>query len=156
MQIKKATVAQLPEIVALKLLMYQDAELLYLLTDDFVDRVLEDYRILYRSKKAIHFVAVDNKRIIFIAGGFIKADLPYKYYKWPFYGFLSDVYTVPSARRIGLATQLSQQVLEWLKSKGVCQVRLIATPSGRPLYERLGFTATDEMMLEIKDDDPCM
>src|SRR5699024_7230599 len=102
MRIEKATVVQLTEIVELKLSMYRDAELSYLLTDDVFERVLKDYRALYRSKEAMHFVAVDDTRIISMAGGFIKADLPYKYYKWPSYGFLGDVYTVPSARRTGL------------------------------------------------------
>jgi predicted GNAT family acetyltransferase len=84
-----------------------------------------------------------------MAGGFLKSDLPYRYYKTPRYGFVGDVYTSPAVRNKGLASQLSQMVLDWLKSQGVRHVRLLATPAAWPIYERLGFSTTDEVALNL-------
>jgi GNAT superfamily N-acetyltransferase len=151
MRIEKVTANQLPRIVELKLAMFQEAGLAYLLADDFLTRVLQDYQALYASQDAVHFVALERGEVVAMAGGFLKSDLPYRYYKQPCYGFVGDVYTTPAARHKGLASQLSRMVLEWLKSRGVRHVRLLATPAARPIYERLGFRATDEMALSLDD-----
>jgi GNAT superfamily N-acetyltransferase len=151
MRIEKATANQLPRIVELKLAMFQEAGLAYLLADDFLTRVLQDYQAFYASQDAVHFVALERGKVVAMAGGFLKSDLPYRYYKQPCYGFVGDVYTTPAARHKGLATQLSRMVLHWLKSRGVWHVRLLATPAARPMYERLGFRAIDEMALNFDD-----
>jgi len=46
-----------------------------------------------------------------------------------------------TARRKGAATSLLKHALEFLDSRGVRTVRLDATAAGRPVYEKLGFTA---------------
>jgi len=46
-----------------------------------------------------------------------------------------------SARRKGVATALLKHALGFLDSQGVRTVRLDATAAGRPVYEKLGFTA---------------
>lgn len=151
MQIETATAQWLPRIVALKLAMFEEAGFADRLAGDFLARVLRDYRELYASRQAMHFLALEGGDIVAMAGGFVKSDLPYRYYNTPRYGFIGDVYTSPPARKKGLASRLSQSVLDWLKSAGVRQVRLLATPAARPIYERLGFTATDEMALTLED-----
>jgi GNAT superfamily N-acetyltransferase len=45
----------------------------------------------------------------------------------------------PDYRRRGLGTRLMQTALEHLQRIGVNSIKLDATPSGRPLYESLGF-----------------
>lgn len=150
-KIEQATAGRLPRIVELKLAMFHEAGFADLLAVDFSTRVLRDYRVLYGSRQAMHFVAIQGDDIIAMAGGFLKADLPYRYYRNPRYGFVGDVYTSPAVRNRGLASRLSERVLDWLKSAGVRQVRLMATPAARPIYERLGFTATDEMALTFED-----
>lgn len=149
MRIEQATADQLPRIVELKLAMFQEAGLAHLLAEDFLTRVLQGYHALYVSQDAVHFVALESGQVVAMAGGFLRSDLPYRYYKNPRYGFIGDVYTTPAARHRGLATQLSRRVLDWFKGRGVTHVRLLATPAARPIYERLGFRATDEMALSF-------
>jgi len=84
-----------------------------------------------------------------MAGAFLKSDIPYRYFSVPQYGFIGDVYTAEGFRRRGLAKHLSELALCWLGSKDVRMVRLLASEAGRPLYEKLGFTASDEMVLEL-------
>jgi len=55
--------------------------------------------------------------------------------------------TEPEHRRQGMARALMQVALAWCASNQVGAVILHASGDGRPLYESLGFTATNEMRL---------
>jgi GNAT superfamily N-acetyltransferase len=56
-----------------------------------------------------------------------------------------NVYTEPEHRRHGLARALMHAVLDWCAGQNIAKVTLHASDAGRPLYESLGFTATNEM-----------
>jgi GNAT superfamily N-acetyltransferase len=56
-----------------------------------------------------------------------------------------NVYTEPAWRRRGLAALLMEQVLAWAREHDVGAIVLHASDEGRPLYERMGFVATNEM-----------
>lgn len=56
-----------------------------------------------------------------------------------------NVYTERGWRRRGVAKLLMQQILEWAPQHGVDRLVLYASTEGRPLYEQLGFAATNEM-----------
>jgi GNAT superfamily N-acetyltransferase len=56
-----------------------------------------------------------------------------------------NVYTDPPWRRRGLARQLMSEIIRWAATAGVVRLVLHASTQGRPLYETLGFTATNEM-----------
>jgi len=47
----------------------------------------------------------------------------------------------PEHRRTGIATQLMNRALEYLKQRHVSCVKLDATPVGQPVYEKLGFVS---------------
>ncbi len=142
-----ATFDELPRIVEMKMAMFHEAGHADLLAPNAKSIILEDYQRLYGEKGAQHFVARANGRIVASVGAFIKSDLPFRYFLPASYGFIGDVYTEPSIRGKGVATKLNGEALEWLGSRGVKQVRLLASDTARPMYERLGFTASDEMVL---------
>jgi GNAT superfamily N-acetyltransferase len=56
-----------------------------------------------------------------------------------------NVYTEPAARGQGIARALMQALMEWASTAGCDRVLLHASDAGRPLYESLGFTPTNEM-----------
>jgi GNAT superfamily N-acetyltransferase len=58
-----------------------------------------------------------------------------------------NVYTEPSHRRRGLARRLMLTILDWCRDHEMFQVTLAASDEGRPLYESLGFEATNDMRL---------
>ena len=60
---------------------------------------------------------------------------------------LMNVYTNRAYRRQGIAQKMVGMLLEEARSKGVTEVSLDATESGRPLYERLGFKNSSEAMV---------
>jgi GNAT superfamily N-acetyltransferase len=58
-----------------------------------------------------------------------------------------NVFTERPWRRRGLAKLVMRHVIAWCKDNGVETIVLHASDEGRPLYEQLGFVATNEMRL---------
>jgi GNAT superfamily N-acetyltransferase len=56
-----------------------------------------------------------------------------------------NVYTEPLFRGQGIARALMDALREWATAQGAERVVLHASDAGRPLYESLGFAATNEM-----------
>lgn len=56
-----------------------------------------------------------------------------------------NVYTEPAWRGRGAAELLMRRVISWAGEAGMHTLVLHASDAGRPLYERLGFEATNEM-----------
>lgn len=147
LQYGSASIDDLPRIVEMKIAMFHEAGHANLLASDAESIVLEDYLRQYEKDFARHFVARDGPRLAASVGAVLKSDLPFRYFEPPQYGFLGDVYREASYRRLGIATPLSTEALYWLKSKQVRMVRLFASQAARPIYESLGFSSTDEMLL---------
>ena len=64
-------------------------------------------------------------------------------------GNILNVYTNENFRRRGLARQLMQAVLSWCGENSTDTIILHASPSGRSLYESMGFAQTNEMRLRL-------
>ena len=60
---------------------------------------------------------------------------------------LMNVYTRAEYRRQGIARKMVQMLIDNAKRKGVSEISLDATESGRPLYKSLGFKASEECMV---------
>ena len=63
--------------------------------------------------------------------------------------YVLNVYTYPEFRKQGLARQLMQTAIQWCRSEGFKILWLHASEYGRPMYESLGFMATNEMKLVL-------
>jgi len=142
-----ATLEDLPRVVEMKLAMFAASGRSALLAPGIEKTIRDEYADLYARDLARHFLAETTERSVAMVGAFIKSDLPFRYFAPPYYGFIGDVFTEPDFRGQGLAMSLSRQALTWLQAKGVTMVRLLASEAGRPLYEKLGFRPSDEMVL---------
>lgn len=60
---------------------------------------------------------------------------------------LMNVYTEEHYRRRGIARQLVNMLIEDACVHGATEISLDATESGRPLYESVGFKASEECMV---------
>jgi GNAT superfamily N-acetyltransferase len=60
-------------------------------------------------------------------------------------GYLMNVYTERRFRRLGLAKLVIENAMDWCRGHGVEVMVLHASDAGRPLYEAMGFAATNEM-----------
>ena len=56
-------------------------------------------------------------------------------------GWVHGIVVRPEYQRTGLGARLTEAAIEWLQARSVGAVQLLATDAGRPVYERLGFTA---------------
>lgn len=144
-----ADLNEIDEIIELKLNMFRESGHMDLLADGAKQQILQTYTELYKSDKAKHFIVKKDNGIIACCGGFIKSDIPYCFFKKPFYGFIGDVYTMPDERGKGLATELTKATISWLGSKGIKTIRLLASEQGKPIYDKMGFASTDEMALTL-------
>lgn len=65
----------------------------------------------------------------------------------PCRAYLLNFYTRPEARGLGLASRLLQHAVEDCRARNVRVVTLHASKFGRPVYEKFGFKANNEMIL---------
>ncbi|MBW4669970.1 MAG: GNAT family N-acetyltransferase [Cyanomargarita calcarea GSE-NOS-MK-12-04C] len=65
------------------------------------------------------------------------------------YGYVWGVYVYPNYRRQGIAKQLTNMAIAYLKSINCTRVILHASPQGKPVYPQLGFCDSNEMRLDI-------
>jgi GNAT superfamily N-acetyltransferase len=109
---------------------------------------------LLREGSYLGWLAVDPQdRILAGVGVHIKPQLPRITHQGRVatgpVPLMVNVYTEPGARRRGIARALMQAVMAWAKSQGCDRMVLHASDFGRPLYQSLGFSATNEMRWSI-------
>ena len=69
--------------------------------------------------------------------------------KYRKYGYIWGVYVETSHRRKGIAKQLTNATIEHLKSINCTKAILNASPAGKPVYEKLGFSPSNAMQLDL-------
>ena len=65
------------------------------------------------------------------------------------YGYIWNVYVETPYRRQGIATELTKTGINYLKTLNCTKAVLHASPSGKPVYENIGFIPSNEMMLNL-------
>lgn len=149
MQIRQANLQDIPTIVEMKMAMFREAGSFQLLQDGAEERIAAAYSDLYLQQKCCHFIVEDEGVAVACGGAVIKDDVPFCFFKTPYYGYIMDVYCEPASRRKGYATQLVQQVIAWLRERGVHNIKLKPSGAGQRMYEKLGFQPSGEMELWI-------
>jgi GNAT superfamily N-acetyltransferase len=93
---------------------------------------------------------LEEEQTVVAGAGIFFADFPPHWMDpQPLRAYVLNVYTAPSHRGKGYAKLLMEQVIAECMQRSVPTVVLHASPQGRPVYERLGFQPTDEMMLRL-------
>lgn len=64
-------------------------------------------------------------------------------------GTVFNVWTDPAFRRNGLATQVMNALITAARESGISLLELSATRQGRPLYEKLGFSFSDNAAMRL-------
>lgn len=152
--IRRATVADLPTLVALRLALFRAIGVAGDLTEDGpLAAALADYfATAIPAKRFRPWLACDAAGAAVGCGGLVFLQRP------PSPGnhsgreaYVMNIYTVPAWRGRGVAGQLLGQILGFVRDSGVTVVRLHATAQGRSLYERAGFEAVGtEMVLTLQ------
>lgn len=145
MKIVRASEKDIPIIVEMKMKMFQELNSITLLQDHAQNKIKQVYKSLYQEDKLCHFMIYEEGEIVAIGGAVIKEDIPFCFFKTPYYGYVLDVYCVPEKRRNGYATEIMNYTLKWLEEKEVHNIKLKPSTIGRKLYEKLDFQISDEM-----------
>ena len=65
------------------------------------------------------------------------------------FGYLWGVHVAAEERKSGLGRRLAEACVEALRARGCTHAVLNASPSGRGIYERLGFQPSNELRLPL-------
>ena len=60
--------------------------------------------------------------------------------------YMHSIYTEPGSRGQNLASRIVLTALEYCKASGIRRILLSASNAGKPIYERIGFTSSPEMI----------
>jgi GNAT superfamily N-acetyltransferase len=145
MIIKKAEIQDLPIVIKMKMEMFSEVGSINLLKKNAEEKIKEVYSHLYKEDKCCHFLLYENDVVIAIGGAVIKEDVPFCFFKTPYYGYVIDVYCIPEKRQRGYATQIMKRLVEWLERKGCHSIKLKPSEAGRKMYTKLGFCDSGEM-----------
>lgn len=106
-------------------------------------RATEEY---FAEGEQFTVLALDGKNAIGCATMSMIVLMPTGDHPFGKRGHLMNVYVKECYRRNGIAERMVDALLDRIKAMGVTNVSLDATESGRPLYEKLGFTPSEEYM----------
>lgn len=149
MEIRKAEIKDLNLVIKMKMEMFTEVGSVALLQDNAEEKIYEEYRNLYQTEKLCHYLVYENDHVIACGGAVIKEDIPFCFFKTPMYGYIIDVYCIPEKRRNGYSSKVMEELIDWLQNKGVHNIKLKPSATGRHLYEKLGFYDSGEMELWI-------
>ena len=115
----------------------------YLYDDSFVN----ESRKYFESGNQTTVLAFDGKEVIGCASMSYIWIMPTFSHPTGNRSHLMNVYTRKEYRGLGIAKQMVQLLIDEAKKKGCTEISLDATEMGRPLYESLGFTASESGMV---------
>jgi GNAT superfamily N-acetyltransferase len=125
-------------------------------TVEQLDRMVEAARPMFaravEDGSYRHWLAIDERGRVAGGGGVLLCP-------WPANpreacserAVILNVYTELEFRRRGVARQVVQVILDWVKAHGLATVNLHASDEGRFLYESMGFKPTNEMRLKFSE-----
>jgi GNAT superfamily N-acetyltransferase len=125
---------------------HSDRESLQGMMDSFIPWVRER---LADGRYVGWLVVADGEQVV-AGGGMWLMDFPPHWRDvQPLRAYLLNFYVAPEVRGRGLAFALLRTAVMEARRRGIKVVALHASDAGRPIYERSGFEATNEMMLYL-------
>ena len=113
----------------------------------FDDELVVSSRRYFLEGDQTTVVAVDDGRCVACASMSYIEIMPTFSHPSGKRAHLMNVYTEKHYRRRGIARQLVNMLIEDARVHGATEISLDATESGRPLYESMGFKASEECMV---------
>jgi GNAT superfamily N-acetyltransferase len=151
-QIRQATVQDLPEILRQRRAMYEDMDYQDERALSAMVSTCESYLVRALGEGSFRaWLAILDGCVV--GGGAVVIG------PWPSHPYdlecrrvtILNVYTYPKWRRQGIARLLMQTLIAWCRKEGFANVQLHASRDGRHLYESMGFEPTNEMRLKLRE-----
>ena len=106
-------------------------------------------RVRIEDGSYIGWIVEEGGRAVGGAGLWVMDWPPHFLDAKPGRGYLLNFYVAPEMRRQGLARELLELSVAEASARGLRVVSLHASRYGRPVYEKFGFKAGDEMLIEL-------
>jgi GNAT superfamily N-acetyltransferase len=150
--IRQATVYDIPDLVRLRRMMFESMGFGDPVHLDAADRAAGAYfsKAIPRGEFYGWLAVTPTGETVGCGGAVIDRHPPGPSNLSGRIGYVMNVVTVPAYRRRGIARSVMSAILRWLAEQGIRHVTLHATEMGRPLYQELGFTAGNEMELQMQ------
>ena len=151
MNIKKATIADIDELIRTRIIVLRAANNL---SDDVDMSVVEKesyeyYKRALETGEHIVYLVYDKENFIGAGGVSFYQVMPTYHNPTGRKAYIMNMYTAPEYRRQGIAINTLDLLVKDARKQGVTQIALEATDMGRPLYEKYGFVKMeDEMELQ--------
>jgi GNAT superfamily N-acetyltransferase len=150
--IRPATVSDIPALIRHRRMMWWDMGRRDETALEWMDTAAREY-----FSKAVPdgsyrgFVAVSGSGETVGGGGIVISPWPGSFHqRTPRRAMILNMYVEREYRRRGIARALMEAMIAWCREHEFARVGLHASDEGRPLYEKLGFRATNEMNLELR------
>jgi len=149
--IRQATVDDAPTIVAHRRAMFQEMRSATApVLDEMAARFAPWVEQKITAGEYLAWIAVAEDGTIAAGAGLWLMDWPpHVVGRGRWRGNILNVYTEVPFRRKGLARRLMQTAMDWCRNNAVDTVILHASDAGRPIYEAMGFRATNEMRISL-------
>ena len=136
-------------------MMYSRLEMLKVVNNlptDYIysDTIVSESRDYFLNGDQTTVLAIDNEIVVGCASISYMWIMPTFSHPTGKRAHLMNVYTKSTYRRQGIARRMCEMLINDAWEKGVTEISLDATTSGRPLYKSLGFTDSDECMVLTK------
>lgn len=149
--LRPATPADLPELVAHRDAMWVEMRRIQPGEDDPTSAAYGQWLAQRMQAGVLHgFLAEEDGRVVASGCVWIQDVQPRPGHPLTMWGYILSVYTVPEARRRGLARAIVEACMARAQQAGCTRATLHSSVEGRGLYERLGFEPTDEMWADLR------
>ena len=99
------------------------------------------------QEEDVYFLLAEEDGLIVATGGFLLIPMPPSFFKpTGRIAYVMSMYTRPEYRRRGAATGILTRLRDEAKRRGMDRMILEASPWGKPVYERFGFSDMDSWM----------
>lgn len=117
----------------------------------FDEVIVDESRDYFLNGDHITVLAIDNGEVIGCASMSFMRIMPTFGHPTGKRAHLMNVYTRNEYRRQGIARKMCEILIDETWKRGATEISLDATKMGRPLYESLGFKASEECMVLERD-----
>lgn len=152
-QLKRAEVKDAEVLAEMRLEMRKERESVAcpVSDEDFIQKSLEFFRAHIADGTFVSYIAWDGDQAAACSGLSVHVHPPTFDNLSGKRGYITNMYTRPAWRRMGVATLLVDKLAEYARGEGCSKVFLNASPMGRPVYVRYGFKLVDgEMSLDLE------
>ena len=139
--LKRAEVKDAELLTEMRLEMRRERETAHCLLseEEFSRHTLDFFRTHIADGSFISYIVWDGSQAAACSGLSLQVHPPTYENPSGKHGYISNMFTRPAWRRMGIAKLLVDQLAETAKQEGCAQLYLNASPMGRSVYVRYGF-----------------